>query len=153
MRGISFEIPNKYGNHLMEILECINIKELTWAIGGGESYFIEHNTLGNPLFSTTPVLNGEALYEQISKKDYYLIFVDLKAFPKEEDVREIATYQQFMDSECKFVLLLVDSSYVMIYSKELLTIEHLFTKAVTAGYTNIEYITDENDTNTTLIAF
>ena len=68
-------------------------------------------------------------------------------------MREIATYQEFVESECTFVLLLVDSSYVTIYLKDQITIKHIFSKAVTAGYKNIEYITDENDTSTTLIAF
>lgn len=152
MRGISFEIPNAYGKYLCEILDGINIKGLTWKIGGGESYFIENNTLGPRLFSTI-LLTGEELHKEISKEDYYLIFVDLKGFPKKSDVREIATYQEFVESECKFVLLLVDSSYVTIYSKDPITIKDIFSKAVTVGYKNIEYITDENDTNTTLIAF
>ena len=52
MRGISFEIPNAYGKYLFEILDGINLKGLTWKIGGGESYFIENNTLGEPLFPT-----------------------------------------------------------------------------------------------------
>ena len=153
VRGISFEIPNAYGKYLFEILDGINLKGLTWKIGGGESYFIENNTLGDPLFPNISVLNEEGLYKEISREDYYLIFVDLKGFPKKSDVREIATYQEFVESECIFVLLLVDSSYVMIYSKDQITIKHIFSKAVTAGYKNIEYITDENDTSTTLIAF
>ncbi|MER2262134.1 MAG: DUF2691 family protein [Psychrobacillus sp.] len=153
MRGISFEIPNSYGKHLWEILESINIRELTWKIGDGESYFIENNTLGNPLFPNSSSLNGEELWEQISKKDYYLIFVDLKGFPKGSDLREVATYLEFIESECQFVILLVDCSDVIIYSKDQLAIQHIFSKALAAGYKNIEYITDENDTNSTLIAF
>lgn len=153
MRGISFEIPNAYGKYLFEILDGINIKELTWKIGGGESYSIENNTLGNPLFPTTCILNGEELHKEISKVDYYTIFVDLKGFPKKSDVREIATYQEFVESECQFVLLLVDSSFVTIYSKDQDTINYVFSKAESAGYKNIKYLTDENDTTTTLIAF
>lgn len=153
MRGLSFEIPNAYGKYLFEILDGTNIKGLTWKIGDGESYFIENNTLGNPLFPTTCILDGEGLYKEISKQDSYLIFVDLKGFLKKSDVREIATYQEFVESECQFVLLLVDSSYVTIYSKDQITIKNIFAKAASAGYKNIEYITDENDERITLIAF
>ena len=153
MRGISFEIPNNYGKYLFEILDGTNIKKLTWKIGGGESYFIENNTLGNPLFPTTCILDGKGLQKEITKEDYYLIFVDLKGFLNKSDVREITTYQEFVESECQFVLLLVDSSYVTIYSKDSKTIKQIFSKAITSGYKNIEYITDENDTRTTLIAF
>lgn len=68
-------------------------------------------------------------------------------------MRELATYQEFAESECQFVLLIVDSSYVTIYSKGQITSKHLFSKAITAGYKNLEYITDENDEIKTLIAF
>lgn len=153
MRGLSFEIPNAYGKYLFEILDGTNIKGLTWKIGDEESYFVENNTLGNPLFPTTCILDGEELYMEISKQDSYLIFVDLKGFLKKSDVREIATYQEFVESECQFVLLLVDSSYVTIYSKDQITIKNIFAKAVSAGYKNIEYITDENDERITLRAF
>lgn len=153
MRGLSFEIPNAYGKYLFEILDGTNIKGLTWKIGDEESYFVENNTLGNPLFPTTCILDGQELYKEISKQDSYLIFVDLKGFLKKSDVREIATYQEFVESECQFVLLLVDSSYVTIYSKDQITIKNIFAKAVSAGYKNIEYITDENDERITLRAF
>ncbi|MEK4229552.1 DUF2691 family protein [Solibacillus sp. FSL H8-0538] len=153
MRGISFEIPNTYGKYLFEILEGINIKEFTWKIGNGESYFIDNNQLGNSLFPTSCIFDGKKLYKEISKEDYYLIFVDLKGFTKKEDIRKVATYQEFIESECQFVLLIVDSSYVTIYSKDQVTLNHIFFKAVSVGYENIEYITDENDTRTTLIAF
>ena len=153
MRGLSFEIPNAYGKYLFEILDGTNIKGFTWKIGDGESYFIENNTLGSPLFPTSCVLDGQGLHKEISNEAYYLIFVDLKGFPRKSDVREIATYQEFVESECQFVFLLVDSSYVTIYSKDQITIKQMFSKAITAGYKNIEYITDENDERTTLIAF
>jgi len=159
MRGISFEIPNAYGKYLLELLDGLHIKEWTWKIGAGESYVIERDTLekplipNKPLFSTACLLDGEELHRNISMDDYYLIFVDLKAFSKTSYVRDIATYQEFVASDCQFVLLIVDCSFVTIYAKDQNTIQHLFLKATANGYENTEYITDENDGRTTLIAF
>ncbi|WP_183163929.1 DUF2691 family protein [Alteribacter keqinensis] len=153
MRGISFEIPNAYGRYLFEIMDVIPLKGLTWKIGDGESYVIESDTLGVPLFPSACIVEEDVLLKEISKEDYYLIFVDLKGFPKKSDVREIATYQEFVESECQFVLLITDSSYVTIYSKDPLTIKQNFSKATTAGYKNIAYITEEDDERTTLLAF
>ncbi|WP_409275023.1 DUF2691 family protein [Neobacillus sp. SCS-31] len=48
---------------------------------------------------------------------------------------------------------IVDSSYVTIYLKDEVAIKHIYSKAITAGYKNIEYTTDENDERTTLTAF
>lgn len=153
IRGITFEIPNGYGKYLYDILSDLELNGFNWRIGGGESYKKENNTLGEPLFPSLCTVNGETLSEIISKEEYYLIFIDLKAFENKLDVKEIATYQEFVESECQFILLVVDSSYVTIYSKNQNIIQQLFSKGVIAGYKNIEYITDENDRNTTLIAF
>lgn len=153
MRGVSFEIPNTYGKYLFEILDGSQIREFIWRVIDVESYRIENKTLGEPLFPATCIVDGEKLYREISKDDQYLIFVDLKAFPNEADVKEITTYQEFVDSECQFVLLVVDSSYVTIYAKDQMTIKQLHAKAVTAGYKNIVYITDDNDEQKSLIAF
>lgn len=30
MKGITFEIPNAYGEYLFDILDANNIKEMTW---------------------------------------------------------------------------------------------------------------------------
>lgn len=153
MRGISFEIPNKYGKYLLEILDSINLREFTWRIGDGESYFINNNQLGTPLFLNSSILDGDKLYENITKEDYYLLFVDLKGFTKKADVREVATFEEYMESECQIVVLIIDSSYVTIYAKNQDTLRNIFAKAVAAGYEKIEYITHENDTRTRLIAF
>ena len=153
MRGISFEIPNAYGKYLFEILENIEITEFIWRIGGGEAYYVEPNKLETSLLPTGSIIDGKTLNNIISKKDYYLIFADLKGFTKEEDVREIETYEEFLESNCQFVLLVVDSSWIYIYSKDPTIIKQLHSNAVAAKYENIKYLTDENDTLTTLIAF
>ena len=153
MRGISFEIPNAYGKYLLELLDGLDITEWTWKIGDGESYVIQKDALGEPLFSNDCLLDGDELGRIISMDDYYLIFVDLKAFSKTSSVRDITTYQEFMESDCQFVILIVDCSYVTIYAKDQHTVQHLFLKAIANGYENTEYITDENDERTTLIAF
>lgn len=153
MRGISFLIPNQYGRYLFDILESIDMKKYFWKTGGEEAYYIEKNTLGKPLFPKPCIYSGTELYSRISEKDYYVIFAELKAFIDKTDVNEIATYDDFVRSHCEFVLLIVDCSYVTIYAKDQHAIARIYAKAVTAGYENTEYITDENDTRTTLSVF
>lgn len=153
MRGISFEIQNKYGKQLADVLKEINISRWHWRIGGGEAYVIENGTLGKSLFDPITTLTGDELSKRISENEYYVIFTDLKAFKNVESVIEIDTYEAFLDSDCQFVLLLVDSSYVTIYSKDTTIISSLYNQALAANYENVEYITDENDERITLIAY
>jgi len=153
VRGVSFKIPNEYGNQLFDILKEIDVSRWDWQIGGGEAYIIENGTLGKELFGTRTSLTGKELFKLISENEYYLIFADLKAYKNVESELEIVTYEDYLESDCQFVLLLVDSSYVTIYSKNKSTIQSLYHQAVTAKYKNVEYITDDNDGRTRLIAF
>lgn len=153
MRGLSFEIPNKYGQYLFDILNAFDFKQYVWKTGGEEAYYIENDKLGTPLFPKPHVYTGEAIYKRISKRDYYVIFADLKAFPDPLHVKEITTYEEFLNSRCEFVLLLVDCSYVTIYAKNPEVINAVYAKAIASEYENVAYITDENDSNTTLVAF
>lgn len=79
MRGVSFEIPNACGKYLFELLDDINIKGLTWRIGGGESYFIGNNTLGRPLFPSNCILDEKELHKEISKEQITIKQIYAKA--------------------------------------------------------------------------
>ena len=153
MRGLSFEIPNKYGQYLFDILNAFDFKQYVWKTGGQEAYYIENDELGTPLFQESYVYTGEELYKTISKRDYYVIFADLKAFPAPLHVKNITTYEEFLNSRCEFVLLLVDCSYVTIYAKNPEVITAVYAKVINLEYQNVAFITAENDSNTTLIAF
>ncbi|WP_339175941.1 DUF2691 family protein [Solibacillus sp. FSL R5-0691] len=153
MRGLSFEIPNEYGRYLYDILEDINIKNYFWKAGDGEAYYIENNQLGAAMFPQPYTYTGEDLYNQITAKDYYVIFADLKAFKEHTAVQDIFTYEDFLVSQCEIALLIVDSSYVTIYAKDEHITDRIYRKVVQNGYENIEYITDENDLRTTLTSF
>lgn len=41
MRGLSFEIPNKYGQYLFDILNAFDFKQYVWKTGGEEAYYIK----------------------------------------------------------------------------------------------------------------
>jgi len=150
MRGISFEINNEYGKFLSDIFS--NIIDPSWycSVGPGESYKIEKGTLGSDLFPHSVSLNGPSFLEYISTNEYYLIFTDLKAFPNMEEVVEIKNYDDFLKSTCELALLIIDSCYVSIFSKDESITHKLFVRAKNFHYTNINYITNENDTRTSL---
>ncbi len=102
------------------------------------TYVRENNELGRLVFQDE-VMSGETLRRAISEQEYYLIFVDIKAFPtgSTTPVNDIATYEQFLASDCQLVLLVVDSSEVLIYAKDQQAIDDLYTTAVNAGYERV----------------
>lgn len=153
MRGLSFEIPNRHGRYLYEILEAIDIRDYFWKSEAEEAYYIENNQLDKAMFPQPYTYTGGELYNRISVKDYYVLFADFKAFKDKTYVQEIATYEEFLNSQCELVLLIVDCAYVTIYVKDQHVTEKIYRKAVQEGYENLAYITDENDLRTTLTSF
>ncbi|EJS57056.1 hypothetical protein ICA_01767 [Bacillus cereus BAG1O-3] len=92
---------------------------------------------------------GSALKKLIKDNIYYLLFVDLKAYPKGEVLGEIETYEEFKESKCEVVVLVADGDYIQIYVKNQEEIEMMYENARNQGL-YVEYITDENDGRTRL---
>lgn len=150
-RGISLEIPNEYGSILGDILKPFDTTSFNWYIGGEESYFVNDGTLGEPLFPEgVHGMDGVIFKGIIENYEYYLIFANVKAYPKEKSVKDIKTYAEFINSDCQLVLLIVDSTYVTIYCKDKDLIESLYHNAKLIGYENVHFVTDENDARTRL---
>lgn len=99
-----------------------------------------------PLF-TDRHIEGHEFYNLVSNNDYYMIFAAIKAFPKSAIITKISNFKDFMESECEFILLVADSSFVDIYCKDELSIDELYDNAKFRNYKNLEYI-DENDSRT-----
>ncbi|MCR8632010.1 DUF2691 family protein [Paenibacillus radicis (ex Xue et al. 2023)] len=150
-RGICFEIPNEYGSFLGEMLEPFDVTAFNWYIGDEESYFVDDNTLGESLFpEEINGMDGLLFKGIVENNKYYVIFANLKAYPKDKNVIDIGTYEDFLISDCQLVLLVVDCAYVTIYCKNKDILECLYQNAIRNGYDDVQFITDENDGRTRL---
>jgi hypothetical protein len=84
-RGIFVDIPEEYTNLLWEVLKPVDITVFDWRVENEESYLIVRDGLGSELFSEDKkIMNGLELKKLIKDNIYYLIFADLKAYPKGE---------------------------------------------------------------------
>ncbi|MGG5737833.1 MULTISPECIES: DUF2691 family protein [Bacillus cereus group] len=148
-RGITVDILDGYDNLLWKVLKPIDIITFDWqAVGREEAYIIVGNGLGPELFSEdNEIMEGSELKKQIKDNIYYLLFVDLKAYPKGEVLGEIETYEEFKESKCEVVVLVADGDYIQIYAKKQEEIEMMYENALNQGF-YVEYITDENDGRT-----
>ncbi|WP_340009077.1 DUF2691 family protein [Paenibacillus sp. FSL K6-0276] len=150
-RGITFKIPNEHGKILGDLLKPFNTETFHWYIGGEESYFIQNDTLGEALFHKEIYgMDGRVLKELLESYEYYIIFANFKAFPKEKDVIDVQTYEEFLNSDCQLVLLVVDCEYATVYGKDQVKLEALYHNAIRNGYVDVQYITNENDFRTRL---
>ncbi|OTY18529.1 hypothetical protein BK735_10405 [Bacillus mycoides] len=130
-RGIFVDIPNENDNLLWKVLKPIDITSFDWRVENEESYFILPDGLGTELFSEdNKVMSGLELKKLIKDNIYYLIFADLKAYPKGEEVVDIETYEEFKESKCKVVVLVADGDYIQVYAKNQEKIEMMYENAI-----------------------
>ncbi|QWH12690.1 DUF2691 family protein [Bacillus mycoides] len=149
-RGIIVDIPNEYDNLLWKVLKPIDISSFDWWVGSEESYLVAHGGMDEALFPEEPtIVEGSDLKRLFKGNIYYVIFADLKAYPKGEEVVDIETYEEFKESKCELVLLVADCTYVTIYAKDQKAIKLMYENAIDQGF-YVEYVTDENDGRTRL---
>lgn len=149
-RGVRFLIPDRNSsNHsLGDILKPIPCPLYKWAIGCTEIHLYKEDAMNDGfLFSEQNVLNGSELERAVNDQAYLAVCAELKAFPITAAVMDIVDYEEFVNSECEIVVLLVDCSYVDIYCKNTELIEDVYHYVHQKGYTDIEYI-DENNSRT-----
>ncbi|OJE43647.1 hypothetical protein BAQ49_11120 [Bacillus proteolyticus] len=149
-RGIFVDVPNGYDNLLWKVLKPMQISSFDWWVGSEESYLVARGGLDDALFPEEPsVVEGLDLKKLVKDNIYYLIFADLKAYPKGEAAVDIETYEEFKESKCEVVVLVVDSQYIQIYAKDQKAIKLMYENAMNQGF-YVEYVTDENDGRTRL---
>ena len=149
-RGITFEIPNTYGNYLSDILEPLSALELFWSIEEQEIYTVQGDRLSDTLLlPNNTTIENKPFWERLEGNEYYIIFSDLKAYST-PNIDVVSTYADFLQSNCQLVLLIADCTVVTIYCKIPQLLEALYNQAVVKGFKNIEYITNENDARTHL---
>ena len=137
-RGISFQIPNSHDKHIAHILSGIDPNQYVWRINEDEVY----RTVDFEYLFSKNVYSGKELQELISAQDYYAVFLNLQGYMSENDIAEINSYEDFLNSKCKIIVLLADNTFVDIYAKDINLIETIHLSAKEYDYTDISYITD-----------
>lgn len=140
--GLSFEIPNEYGSFLNSILEPVKCENYKWYIENDEIYLTLNDTLMEKWLFEEEIISGEE-FKNLIKKKYYVIFAEIKAFPKEMDIERIGSHKEFLNSSCELMVLASDCSYFRVYCKDEVLLEELFINAENNGYKNIKYIIED----------
>ncbi|PWW00693.1 uncharacterized protein DUF2691 [Paenibacillus cellulosilyticus] len=66
-----------------------------------------------------------------------MIFQGMKAFPFNSTVVAISTYDEYINSDCQFILLVIDPSYVAMYCKDSNKLMDLHNNAINQGYEKV----------------
>jgi hypothetical protein len=144
--GVSFKIPQKVGIVLWQILNCINVEKYFWYIYQDEVW--EKTPFGDVFFKNDGY-DGNNFLQRILC-DHYIVFLKLQAFFNDDENLYIHTYEEYKKSDCQLLLLIYDCEFVDIYAKDQILIETIYENARKYNYTNLKYITEENDPRTNM---
>ena len=151
MRGISFKIPNKYTNLFDNILKNIDVTKYFWYNDEhSNQIFIEKPKKDKCFYFEKKFYSGKEFKNKIKTKENYFVFLAKLQAQLTDVFQEINTYKDFLESNCELLVLIVDSVYAEIYVKNNETIKKIEENAKNNNYTEINYITEENDGRTKL---
>lgn len=145
-RGISFLVKNDYTHVLYDILELAS-ENYYWLICTDEVLVSEGEKIVSQSLFKSVELDGHTFLNLIKSKTYLPILLDLKAFNRISDIKNIKDYEEYEKSGCQLILLIVDSSYVDLYVKDEKLLSYLYKNALQKNFKNVEYI-NEKDSRT-----
>ena len=116
--GIRFELMQTFDTKcLFEILKYLKEKNFFWYIVESQTeVWADKN--GKEAFGKQKY-NTQEFYEVISC-NHYAVFLKIQAYLKQNSFYEIHTKKEFEESDCQMLLLICDSFWCDIYTKEYL---------------------------------
>ena len=143
MIGIRFKIPNEYNCFLKQILENMNTQNGVWFIKTDD--IIKSD--GACLFAKESYMDKE-FKSIIGDNNYYLIFADIECYLN-HNFTNIYNYQDFLNSDCYLLIIIVDNVFVDIYAKSKDIINKLKENAMKYNFSDIKIISDLQDKRNT----
>lgn len=145
--GVSFEIQQGVSDILFQILSCINVKSFNWYnISSQDEVWDDFQS--NAFFEKD-FYDGETFLKHIKMK-HYIISLKLQGYKDSSKFFDIHTYEEFLDSDCKIIVLIYDCEYVEIFSKDITITQSIYKNALLANFKNVKIITEENNYRTIL---
>jgi hypothetical protein len=149
---IDIEVTGSYNNYLQRIFEGVNLSGYEWEIITDDTLFSEGGLTKQGIF-TNKLISGTEFYKCIAKEQYLMIFVDIKAYPIGKEHVEIKTLNDFLKSNCELVFVCVDSWYINIYCKNEEVLKAIFNNCKDDDFKKVEYLSEEEIAERSLIAF
>ncbi len=139
MIGISFEVPNKYDVFLSKILKNVDFEEGVWKVVNDEVL----SERGTNFFNKEIYLNDE--FKELIKTTHYPIFLTLQLYNKSDRFNEIKSYDDYFNSDCKLLLIIVDNTFIDVYSKDKTILKQIKVNAKENSFINIKDIENKED--------
>ena len=141
IRGISFTANIRWGSILFQILDKTNYDTYYWNIT--EDQILDNEIMDYITFNE--IINGKELKQFLEqKRNYSVISINAKASYIPYN-KAIYSYEDFLQSPFTIILLCADDVFYEIYSKDMEFLKRVKENAIKNNFSNIEYITAQND--------
>lgn len=110
MRGIEFKYKTSYEVFLSKLLKDIEFENYDFYLNEMEIHCDEVK-----LNDFLEKMNGLEFEKCIKEENYFLWLLNLKIYKKNDKTIEINVYDDFKDSNCKMILLVIDNEFIEIY--------------------------------------
>ena len=142
MRGYNLKMKDcSFDSILSDLLKGINVEEYNWLILESEAY------------KTADTIDCDGRYtgKEFKKllkelETCYIININIQAAHKVIDA--VKDYDDYLNSECKLVILISDVAYNEIYCKPSDLCEIIKSNCLKLDYSEFEVINDDNDYRT-----
>lgn len=153
MIGLDIKVNQNCNRDLIhKILNGIEFKKYQWHIYADQILYKENKKIKQGIFNSH-VLSGEEFAKSISRKGYWFIFVDVKAYKVGCEGNEINNFKDYINSNCELVFLCTDSIYVEIYCKDKNLLETIYNNCASDDFDSVQYISYDEALGRNLIAF
>ncbi len=144
MACLDITVKNKYSNYLFRILEGIDLSKYEWEIITDDTLYFENRLLKQGIFNNNRILTGDELLSCISRENYYMIFVDIKAYLVGKEGVKVQTFDEFLKSNCILVFICTDSSFIEVYCKDKEVLEKIRNNCIGDDFEKVDYLDDED---------
>lgn len=134
---IKFMIENEYDTILYKIFNGIDLEQYNCKIEEEEVY----NEVGQAFFDKLKYTGKELV--EIIKHPHYPNFLNLQFYTTDIANNSIQNYEQFINSKCEMAILIVDSIFVEVYSKNQENIEKIYRNVNDNNFSNIKVFKEQ----------
>ena len=148
--GVFFIVPQDYDDLKIEyILRFIKIEDYKWHISTND-VMVRNDDWKHTFLEDEEFVSGIKLKEELREKDYYPIFLNLQAYPNDLPIQEIGNtpitnIQEFVQSKCVLMLVIIDCCEVGIFVKDPSYLTFLNQDILSKGYKEFRFIKTSED--------
>lgn len=141
MRGFQFNLKSRYMDLINSLFEGIDLK--SYDLYNCDNDIVLMN--GGDLKLTNKLIDDEMFEELKRKAPYLVVFLHVCAYEKGAKSIKIKELSDYLNSQCQFVIFVVDADLVEVYAKNEALFLQFLKNAIKIKGTEIKIKTDYDD--------